>query len=243
MRPDVKLGIISSMIVILVAGGYYFYRDGGDTAIPVSSDTIVTGKKVAPGKRVAGKTTRPISGNKRSTTTRRRPSTTTGIATKTNRPASNTSVKKPTARQRVAHKDTRRKPQAGKRGADRVTVPVGKSVARPSKPNTGKSKAVAAKKTSPANRIASNPSYKKKMSRTDAGVTLNRRTTSLPSGSQSKEAVERHRVQPGDTMASLAVNYYGDEKYTKFLINSNPTAYQSYSVTRGHDGIDPIETC
>ncbi len=222
MRPDVKLGIISSMIVVLVAGGYYFYRDGGDTAIPVSSDTIATGKKVAPNKRVANKTTRPISGDKRSTSNRRRPSTTTGTATKSNRPASNTRVKNPTARQRMAHKDTRRKPLAGKRGAGKVTVPGRKSVARPSKPITSKSKAVAAKKTSTANRVASNPSSKKNRRSTSAGETLNRRTTSVPSGGPSHDAVERHRVQPGDTMASLAVNYYGDEKYTKFLINSNP---------------------
>ena len=29
-------------------------------------------------------------------------------------------------------------------------------------------------------------------------------------------------MQPGDTFASLAKDYYGDEKYTQFLIDSNP---------------------
>jgi len=33
--------------------------------------------------------------------------------------------------------------------------------------------------------------------------------------------VETHRVQPGDTFASLAQNYYGSEKFTRFLMESN----------------------
>jgi nucleoid-associated protein YgaU len=35
-------------------------------------------------------------------------------------------------------------------------------------------------------------------------------------------AVETHRVQPGDSFASLAVRYYGSERYTQFLIDNNP---------------------
>lgn len=35
-------------------------------------------------------------------------------------------------------------------------------------------------------------------------------------------AVETHRVQPGDTLASLAQTYYGSEKYMPVLLDSNP---------------------
>jgi nucleoid-associated protein YgaU len=50
-----------------------------------------------------------------------------------------------------------------------------------------------------------------------------------PSGSPSeakpelhKAAVDTHRVQPGDSFASLAQAYYGNAKYAKFLADSNP---------------------
>lgn len=35
-------------------------------------------------------------------------------------------------------------------------------------------------------------------------------------------AVDMHRVQKGDTIAALSQMYYGDEKYTQFLIEQNP---------------------
>jgi nucleoid-associated protein YgaU len=35
-------------------------------------------------------------------------------------------------------------------------------------------------------------------------------------------AVETHKVQPGDTFASLARNYYGSEKYAWVLLDGNP---------------------
>ncbi|MHC4695382.1 MAG: LysM peptidoglycan-binding domain-containing protein [Planctomycetota bacterium] len=34
--------------------------------------------------------------------------------------------------------------------------------------------------------------------------------------------METHRIQTGDTFASLAVAYYGHEKYTQFLMDANP---------------------
>ncbi len=34
-------------------------------------------------------------------------------------------------------------------------------------------------------------------------------------------AVEKHRVQPGDSLSSLAVQYYGSEKHTRLLIDAN----------------------
>ncbi|MEK6677038.1 MAG: LysM peptidoglycan-binding domain-containing protein [Planctomycetota bacterium] len=37
-----------------------------------------------------------------------------------------------------------------------------------------------------------------------------------------KGSVETHRVQPGDTLASISQNYYGSEKHAKFLSTNNP---------------------
>ena len=36
MRPDVKLGVATSLVLVLVAGGYYLFRDGQEEPIPVS---------------------------------------------------------------------------------------------------------------------------------------------------------------------------------------------------------------
>jgi len=40
MRPDVKLGVATSLVVVLVAGGYYLYRDRGEPAIPVRDESV-----------------------------------------------------------------------------------------------------------------------------------------------------------------------------------------------------------
>ena len=37
MRPDVKLGVVISMVIVFVAGGYYLYRDRTETPIPVAT--------------------------------------------------------------------------------------------------------------------------------------------------------------------------------------------------------------
>jgi len=37
-----------------------------------------------------------------------------------------------------------------------------------------------------------------------------------------KAAADTHRVQPGDSLASLAQTYYGNAKYAGFLAESNP---------------------
>ncbi len=34
-------------------------------------------------------------------------------------------------------------------------------------------------------------------------------------------AVEKHRVQPGDCLAAIAIQYYGGERYTQLLIDAN----------------------
>ena len=48
------------------------------------------------------------------------------------------------------------------------------------------------------------------------------RSEAKPTPGSRGAAVETHRVQPGDTFASLAEAYYGDERFTQFLIDCNP---------------------
>jgi|GEM_PF-2948411 len=64
MRPDVKLGIVISLVVVVVAGGYYVYRDARDVPIPVSGGPAdladaknTTAGKPAPAVPAAGRRT------------------------------------------------------------------------------------------------------------------------------------------------------------------------------------------
>ncbi len=46
-------------------------------------------------------------------------------------------------------------------------------------------------------------------------------------------AVDTHKVQPGDSLATLAHNYYGNAKYSKFLADSNPQIADPAKLTLG----------
>jgi len=43
-----------------------------------------------------------------------------------------------------------------------------------------------------------------------------------PAAPSSGAAIETHRVQPGDTLSSLAERYYGSAKHARFLAEANP---------------------
>lgn len=44
---------------------------------------------------------------------------------------------------------------------------------------------------------------------------------SLTATREEAAAVEKHRVQPGDSLAAIAIQYYGGERYTQLLIDAN----------------------
>ena len=48
-----------------------------------------------------------------------------------------------------------------------------------------------------------------------------RKSVPLTAERRESAAVERHRVQSGDTLAAIAIQYYGGERYTQFLIDAN----------------------
>ena len=45
MRTDVKLGIVTSMVVVLVAGGYFLFRGDSQAPIPIADNASPTAPK------------------------------------------------------------------------------------------------------------------------------------------------------------------------------------------------------
>ncbi len=56
MRPDVKLGAVISMAVVLVAGGYYLYRNGQERSIPVAAAPVTKAPDALAAKKAQRKT-------------------------------------------------------------------------------------------------------------------------------------------------------------------------------------------
>lgn len=200
MRPDVKLGIVVSALFVMVAGTYFLVQDRQDEAIPVSSDpaalvSATPKKSVAPAK-PQPQETRVASGSK------------TASARKAPRKNSRTL---PTA-QRTAKATPKRDPNAQQRQA------MGKKPGARRNANTG-GKRAGAPKLAQRNRSRNgqNPARRQPVpKKTRPQISL----TATPAASGS-EAVERHRVQAGDTMASLAKQYYGSTQFTQFLASQN----------------------
>ena len=46
-------------------------------------------------------------------------------------------------------------------------------------------------------------------------------------------AVDSHRIQPGDSLSSLAQTYYGDTKYAQFLAEANPEIRNPHALRVG----------
>ena len=264
MRPDVKLGVSISLVVVLVAGGYYLYRDARERPIPVVEGTSIptdeggrdaespqsaladaTPKAASPkvaksnqptDRRRAGRP-RPaenpadsVADGSRPERSARRPArrATDSAATRSGSAKSGSSVigNTPTAKPAVADASRRKPrpaPKASESGAnskpattrtDRVAKlnPRGSSDA----PRAGSGACRGSAGAEPGGPVASGARRSQRNS-----VTLASRTPTKPPVN-TPAAVERHRVQAGETLASLAQNYYGHERFVRFLIESNP---------------------
>lgn len=274
MRPDVKLGVVISLVVVLVAGGYYLYRDSREVPIPVTDDTMAA----------AGNADEPRSPTKADTPrgeSRPRPKAAAnrprdkGNRTKREGPPKTEVASKPRTERRgtVAKEDSSRieSRQAKREPTTEPASERGPSQSRrPEDTRQAKNTPRAPKGTdldsSPGSRRkAETPGGREQVAqatpaRSDhpsrsrgASGRVGRRgrpevnaprsetqgarqgSTTLASGATprqargrrlegrpAREAVETHRVQLGDTLASLARDYYGHEKYTQFLVGSNP---------------------
>ncbi len=231
MRTDVKLGVFFSMLIVLTLGGYFVYPRGGAEAIPLTGEVKPAGEKTVPTKLASNP----------SKATGRKKSPTAATSNKTVRNNPRTKAKTPTQRRTVPKKSTRHVggatkkrnlPVSGASLGESARTARGKkaqpsnSAARNSLQAANARKNAALKtpklknvrKTTGPDRMASKLT-EKPGTPTPPGLLASTRKRVAP---KNEPAVDLHRVQPGDTFATLAKSYYGSAKYVDFLMKANP---------------------
>ena len=247
MHTDVKLGVVVAMVVVLVSGGYYMYRNKQQQPIPLGEGVTVAKAQPAVDEPGPGAKQPPQAQRTSPSVAQQKPSKRPAAAKNRNarrsgqtapggaRPSRpNPKVGQPAPNQ--TGRDGLTPPQrlARRRGAGKATRQPGSNspTTTPSRERGGRQQVATGQK--PVDRATAN--------RTKAGDGAAKRpATQLPPVSvkiadttpqQSKSvpltatreesvAVEKHRVQPGDTLAAIAIQYYGGERYTQLLIDAN----------------------
>lgn len=205
MRPDVKLGIVVSTVFVTVAGTYFLIQDRRESAIPVSSDPATlasTGDKTPPNaaKPKPARTTRP--GSQRAAAPSTRPAS-SGVQNPSARTASRrNSTAAPLGSQSISATPTR----------DRRASRSENSIADT---GTGRRSTTLAQ----GNRSRGGREPQRKEARRRQPKPQLALTATPATGVNT--AIERHRVQAGDTIASLARQYYGSAQFAEFLISRN----------------------
>lgn len=259
MRPDVKLGVVTSLIVVVVAGGYFLYRDKQETPIPLAeaqpaskvetaerapTDAPSRARKAAPGgpaKGEAAKARRTARNSKKASRSAvpskaRDGGKTRGTGGKIARkPASGRNPSVKTANRSDPVSRNAGSPGTGSgsamesAGTTTAATPFKRSPTGPETARQGQGRPARHTSASNKEKVAGTRATLKRTDRAARRTSPKQGdapTTSLsatsPSTRDHNAAVETHRTQPGDTLASLARQYYGDEKYTRFLTESNP---------------------
>ena len=258
MRTDVKLGIVTSMVVVLVAGGYFLFHSDSQAPIPIADKASPTATKTAakppagkqpvinPSRQVtsskdaAGRTNLPVNRDPKVAT---KPADRPPVATPKEIPVYKTgpvveaksdpqtappiTVPSPAERTSLAERSldsTPTTPVTSPAGAVPSSVP-GAVTSR--EPDMGHTSRTLMAGNEPAKSAPTTPADSAAPTSPAPGTPIVA-TKPQPSGApsevkldQGKAAVDTHRVQPGDSLASLAQTYYGNAKYAKFLAESN----------------------
>jgi len=259
MRTDVKLGIITSMVVVFAAGGYFLFRGDSQAPIPIVDKSSPTAPKSA-AKPPAGKL--PVTNPSRQVnSTKDAPARTNQPVNRepkvAGKPAERPSMTTPKERTPVMQPSAEPmatgptipvyrgpivEPKADPQTAPPIPAPSPAertSLAERSsdsipgavtsrEPDTGHTSRTLMAGNDPAKPAPTTPADATALTSPATGTPI-AATKPLPSGAPSqgkvdlgKAAVDTHRVQPGDSLASLAQTYYGNAKYANFLFESNP---------------------
>lgn len=254
MRTDVKLGIVTSMAVVLAAGGYFMFRGDPQAPIPIADKASPTAPKTAAkspagkqpatnlprqvnsSKDAAGRTNLPVNRDPKVAT---KPAERPSVATPKEIPVykgpvveakSDPQTAPPITAPSLAERTSLAERSPDSPPATPVSLPVtnvpGAMTARESEAGHTSRTLMAGKE--PAKPFPTTPAESAALT-SPASVTPIAATKpqpssepSQPKGDLGKAAVDTHRVQPGDSLASLAQTYYGNAKYANFLAESNP---------------------
>lgn len=207
MRPDVKLGVVVSMILVFVAGTYYLYRDKQEEPIVIAEGLSALSKPVAVADQ-AGPDTLAASREKRRSTGDR-------IAKRT---ISDRRISEVASRRPARTPQGMARPAAGKTAGRTSNTPDRSRLS-----NAGAQSVTPSRKTiSQQARRTPPPGRAKGAMRLLAAKGQARGAAKLAGAAGREAAVDNHRVQPGDTFSALAHGYYGSTTFTRFLIDSNP---------------------
>ncbi len=265
MRTDVKLGVVVSMVVVLVAGGYFLFRRTAEAPIPITEGSSPSAAKVAAkpstgkqpptgaGRQVnstkdaASRSGLPINPGPRDAKVVTKPADRPPVAPPKERPPAIQPLPEPIASAPTTfpNKPTTAEPKAEPPGSPPATGPavaersiehppaVPPASASPSPAPTGSPDSAFTSRTLMAGNDPPRPAPTTPAESPTLGsptpaspaAASKPQPTGSPVDSKSelaKAAVDTHRVQPGDSLASLAQTYYGNAKYAKFLAESNP---------------------
>ncbi len=238
MRPDVKLGVVISMVIVLIAGTYYMYRDTAQTPIqlaggrqtadhPAAADRQTSTPlelpraqppRPAPDADAAGASSRrsdgpltPAAGSGEPAPTVSRDRVSQGKSTVTSPGGTNL----PENRGRAAgglsgHPSSGRGERHLADGGKTKTQTPSRSDALARLDRSRPETGGGAERTAAARSMA-----------LAAPRTVRTGTPTRPQADSRAVAVETHRIQSGDTISSLAQRYYGSAKFASFLIVSN----------------------
>jgi len=252
MRTDVKLGVVVSMVVVLVAGGYFLFRVKSEAPIPIADGSSPSAAKVAAkppagkqpptgaGRQVnstkdaASRSGLPINPGSRDVKLATKPADHPPLAPPKERPPATQPISEPIASATAAfpNKPTTTEPAVAERSIERPPA-APPSSASPSPAPTGTPDSAFTSRTLMAGNDPPKPTPLTPAESSALGLPTpaspvaasKPQPTASPVDSKSelaKAAVDTHRVQPGDSLASLAQTYYGNAKYAKFLAESNP---------------------
>jgi len=250
MRTDVKLGVVFALVLVLGSGGYFMFRGDEQAPIPLADSATNTTNvaqkpllsKHKPGTPAASQLTQGNGPSKKGAAPAK-PTLNTPI-----RQPQPTVALGPNGRPATSPASVANSPSA----TDRVVAPASGMdvglVARnePTKPGTSATDSArgsgltpltsspsGAGSESPTRPAAPNmPSVvRPETSASNAAPSAGTSVVSSPpvperkasaTVDSSSAAIDTHRVQPGDSLASLAQAYYGDSKYAMILADANP---------------------
>lgn len=221
MRTDVKLGVVISMVVVFVAGGYFLFK--GDEAKPIDLAENAANPALTKeaGRSAPANTQTADTGN-----SRKNPNTLPNRTRQPNRPLV-----------------PQNQPNSTIDNANTQLAQNTRAPADGTPPSTFNQPNVNPPVTQAANQPASNPTEMGTSTTDHAGqpqggtpggelqpssaaeaLAAMRKTAqeSAPLNKPATAAVDIHRAQPGDTFLTLAQTYYGSSKYALFLRQANP---------------------